>query len=389
MAILTDTPRVFTWVVAIFAIVAAIGIIFQIGSSFGSRGYTDSDTVKWTAVLQVQVPLASTNGSLGYPPPGSVQGTHTDPACASDRDQRLREAAEEWAVGAYNNVSEPQHGYAGSLEWRPYIEDPNVYTVERADMPYARGVPPGPLARVDILFYGDSLDRYLIDDGCAAFGGKITDWANDIIKYKDGSSASAICTTSWGTFAFVHLYGSAPTGPYLHGHVNNADDPYTDTPLRIRRTWEHYKSKFGVHPNIVVYQSNLWDVYRYREVAARPDEIELDLAYNRTLKYIHDMGSNIDLLRSLLPENGTLLLRTTPTNNYPAVMQAQFTAAMRVIGKRLCVPVLDWDTMISRLRLQEVGTDMWRDITHVTARHSAAFLKSVIDFVQLHVLTQS
>ena len=54
----------------------------------------------------------------------------------------------------------------------------------------------------------------------------------------------------------------------------------------------------------------------------------------------------------------------------------------------MCVPVLDWDAMIAHLRLLEVGDDMWRDITHLNARHSAAFLKSVIDFVQLHVLMQ-
>lgn len=303
------------------------------------------------------------------PPPCPNVGTGQpalDAGCKSAREQEMKKAAGEWSVGTFND-SVP----CEVCDWIPLLGyNSNIARVE-------------PL---HILFYGDSGDRYIVEDGCnkaLLYNGTLHNWASTIIRYEENGTASAMCRTDWGTFSFVHLYGSAPTGPYMRGHVNADDDPYTDTPLRIRKTYEHYKDQFGHEPHLVVYQSNLWDVSQY------PAGPMLTFYSDNVKRYHKNIGDNIELLKSIASSNVTVMLRTTPfLGHRPSV--APFNAAIREIGQTQCVGVLDWATMVSFTRLEQPNKGppkrIFRDSLHLSEVQSAAFLKAVKEFAENYVL---
>lgn len=234
-----------------------------------------------------------------------------------------------------------------------------------------------------------TVDRYLIDDGCNStmlYNGTLQGWANTIIKYKAGASASRICETNWGSFSFVHLYGASPTGPYLHGQINTDDDPYTDTAVRIRKAYQHYKDQFTREPHLVVYQSNLWDVMYLRTA----DPLIVGTRDIFSKKYYHDIGSNIDLLKSIVSSNVTVMLRTTPTTDYRGPLQAQFNAAINLVGHRKCIGVLDWEAMVTYTRSeQKAPGSIFRDRMHLNQVQSASFLKAVKEFAEDHIISRS
>ena len=96
-----------------------------------------------------------------------------------------------------------------------------------------------------------------------------------------------------GGHGFLQTDKAPKAGPYLHGHVNDANDPFTDTPLRIRKTMQHYASVTGAVPDMVVYQTNLWDAYGKGFDASLKQ-------YNKSLdmldRYYHNTLYNLDLV---------------------------------------------------------------------------------------------
>ena len=227
---------------------------------------------------------------------------------------------------------------------------------------------------IDILLLGDSVDRYLIEDSCSLYNGSMLEWAHDVIKYKAAVSPSGICRCFWGTIGFVHLYGARPTGPYLLNHVNNAQDPYTDTTLRIPFVLSHYNRSFGKLPDVVVYQANLWDAQQFMRVYNETDERE-----GVVRRYMADIDHNLDLVSDILPNSSVLLMRTTPTN-LAFKFEGEFNAALRCVSQRKGIGLLDWDLMTSTV---EPRASMFRDRTHPNPAHSRGFAATLVKFSTL------
>lgn len=114
----------------------------------------------------------------------------------------------------------------------------------------------------------------------------------------------------------------------------------------------------------------------------------LTLYSDNVKRYHENIGNNIELLKSIVSSNVTVMLRTTPfLGHRPAV--APFNAAIRDIGQTHCVGVLDWATMVSFTRLEQPNKGppkrIFRDSLHLSEVQSAAFLKAVKEFAENYV----
>ena len=231
-----------------------------------------------------------------------------------------------------------------------------------------------PSKKFHILLLGDSVDRYLIDDGCGAWSNSsMYDWAEGEFVYKFGSGASQTCTTLWGSMSFLHLYGAPQAGPYLNGHVNTEADPFTDTPLRIKRALALYVERFGFSPRVIVYQSCLWDVHRVKS-----EEMTIRKTFQLVAAQEVDLLKNLRLLREILPSQVAVFTRTTPHSSPPRI--AEMTNALRRASKALGIGVLDWDLMM-RGEAPTLCDGIFRDAGHPTPAYSRAFIVAVARFV--------
>jgi hypothetical protein len=127
--------------------------------------------------------------------------------------------------------------------------------------PTVRGLLLSPNVRQhrSVLLLGDSLSRHVVEAQASDVGCVLKDWST--FRYKRGVSASLTCTTEETTLGFLHLYGNRPRGPYLHGHVDDEEDPFTSTPQRVcrgLRSWE--EAHGGVPPSEVVWSVVWWDM---------------------------------------------------------------------------------------------------------------------------------
>lgn len=125
---------------------------------------------------------------------------------------------------------------------------------------------------VSILLIGDSIDRYINIDWCSAMAlrsenGKVweKEWADGSIKYggdKGRKMPAYICgiSSTNDTMAFVHTFGSSPTGPYYRGWINTPSDIYVDTKPRIQYAMELYYRSYAA-PDRIIYHSAVWDMY--------------------------------------------------------------------------------------------------------------------------------
>ena len=108
-----------------------------------------------------------------------------------------------------------------------------------------------------LLLIGDSVDRCIVQDWCGlqrSRGVQVTsfNWGDSSIKYasKKGMMPSDICVSTTDSIAFVHIFGSNATGPYLHMFSNSPEDPYVDTQVRVKKSIELYKAHVGLPDRI-------------------------------------------------------------------------------------------------------------------------------------------
>ena len=124
-----------------------------------------------------------------------------------------------------------------------------------------------------ILLIGDSVDRMITEDWCISIGlplkgsgGRAWEnrWADGVMRYggaKGKKMAAYICGShvTNDSIAFVHIFGSNPTGPYFQGFMNSVEDPFTDTPSRIQHAMKLYYEAYS-SPDIIYYNSVQWDL---------------------------------------------------------------------------------------------------------------------------------
>ena len=167
---------------------------------------------------------------------------------------------------------------------------------------------------VNVLIFGDSVSRYIVDDWCRAKNGSHSAWTT-VFRYKRGISPSEVCRHAErrdgimkkDNLGFVHMYGSPATGPYLHGHVNNEVDPFTDTPLRICKAVDEYTSAIGT-PTHVTWAVMWWDLVA---ASLKPYTISNEtLIQNLTTTWGHQVENRLNDIRRCAPRSAIIVATT-------------------------------------------------------------------------------
>jgi hypothetical protein len=236
-----------------------------------------------------------------------------------------------------------------------------------------------PSEPVHILVFGDSLDRFMVDDGCKAWAHtKVKDFTRKVLKYKENVHPSRICWTQWGSLSFLHLYGSRPRGPYYMGHQNSPEDPFTDTELRIPKAMELYLEAVKSRPTFIMFQSNLWDS------RLLTDEASVSIAARMAIvrRYMTDLNNT---LQTLMHRNTTILMRTTPVAYAFPHLVADFNAGLRLVAASRSIGLVDWDAMLSGLNRQpnqysQAPVPTFRDDHHPTVQFSRQFAFTLTQF---------
>ncbi len=113
-----------------------------------------------------------------------------------------------------------------------------------------------------VLLLGDSIDRFAVTEWCRVSGLDTREWGGKDLAYssgKTGRQGSLCCITKNGEIglAFVHIFGSNSTGPY----INNLGGGFEDTELRITHSLNKYTSLFGI-PHKIYLRFSVWDIGR-------------------------------------------------------------------------------------------------------------------------------
>jgi hypothetical protein len=218
---------------------------------------------------------------------------------------------------------------------------------------------------VRLLILGDSVSRYMIDNGCMAIGGTQYNWGEGFV-YKASASPASACETDDGVVAYLNLYGSKPRGPY-YGHVNTGDDPWTDTELRIARGMELFTAQFG-EPMAVILRTDLWDLHMLldKPPLPPPERAEFLKAMAGTMRVA------LRQIRALAPR--ALL----GTHTIPMITWKNFDDTFTQAQNALRLLSIEEDLFLFDFKL---ATDPFppavvnRDIHHPTPAYCATFLQ--------------
>lgn len=210
---------------------------------------------------------------------------------------------------------------------------------------------------INILLFGDSIDRYIIDDICKSE--HKTEWAQNF-TYKEGAQASAVCRSDTVTIGFLHIYGSAPTGPYLHNHGNTRDDPYADTELRLKHGLNQYISLFGF-PDFIFFRAEFWDLIVFDD---RRNGLDLESHFQ---KFIRDNNYAISIIRSISPTS-ILCTHTIPKPAWGLALFYNYENGLRLLSDLNNLLLFDFQQLLSS-KQGDVGSFL-RDQHHPTIAYS-------------------
>jgi hypothetical protein len=203
-------------------------------------------------------------------------------------------------------------------------------------------------------------------------------WADGVFMYKSGTQAALVCIapTASGkvTIAQLHVYGSAPKGLYLHNHSNTPDDPFTDTPLRVRRGMEHFVAQFGHAPDVMVRSTVVWDAALQKTLEPRRW-----LGVSGVAAFASDVRGVMTGLRALLPPTTLLAVRTAPSIYADLPDVGPRNAALRRLGWQETYAVLDWAQQL------DGRVDHLRDTMHPKAEFTAVFGREIARLAVAHV----
>jgi hypothetical protein len=227
----------------------------------------------------------------------------------------------------------------------------------------------------NILIFGDSIDRYMLEDGCEKWGGVVTRWATNF-SYKVGASADGMCNSSLGTLAFLNIYGSAQKGPYLLGHTNTPDDPFADTELRVQNGLDQYVAKFGA-PQFVFYRSELWDLHvtAFLNGTATAGENHLNAQQREVLfeRFFADNLRTLSDIRSKLPD-AIVCTHTVPNIKWGMVLFPMYQNALRYVSEVGGLCMYDFNQLLQGADPNEY----LRDGHHPSKPYSASFADIVM-----------
>jgi hypothetical protein len=269
-----------------------------------------------------------------------------------------------------------------------------------------------------ILLIGDSVDRMITEDWCwniglqpDGSGGKVWDsqWADGSMRYggAKGKKIPAYICGSYVTndsIAFVHTFGSNPTGPYFQGFTNSREDPNTDSPSRIAHAMELYYKTYPV-PDIIYYNSVQWDLQLEYTLANDKAELETpySLSWNKSVamfeKNVNDRLNEIVNHTIRLSESSGKIanvgIRTALFNPTPSVLQSpsvKFNLQNRII--RAYNDILRAIATQRNFTLYDMDNDIWstvawdynreqevmRDYFHPNAEKAALAAKKLLQW---------
>ena len=231
-----------------------------------------------------------------------------------------------------------------------------------------------------VLLLGDSVDRFLVEDFCNLQSQQQPnrvldyDWSSHFFSYKHEISGSRVCGTfTHGALGFLHLYGSAETGPYLHGHSNCAEDPFTDTSIRICKGLEVFQDTVGT-PSWIVYQTLLWDIYFTRTEVHKKNSMMDQLA----LQYRVNIESRLQDIKRCKNPCSQVALRTVPHMQWGGEILLVFNGILRQIAVEQALPLLDYDYMAWNLSYATDESALFKDSMHPNQEVSATFAMELL-----------
>jgi hypothetical protein len=241
---------------------------------------------------------------------------------------------------------------------------------------------------VNILMLGDSINRLMAEEYCLHFLGALQSWGSGF-SYERGAPSAKICQKDNFRIAYINVYGSAPEGPYLHGHTNTEADPNADTKLRIPEGIKQYVELFG-EPTHVIYRTDLWDLQprtRYlNHSKAWHAEVNEDAEVNNATAIMEEYVNNHmwahNMIRSLLP-NAYIGSHTIPPINWGMHLFHQYQNALRYLSASTDAFLFDWGLLM----LPHLTTDYLRDFHHPDHLNVVSFAKIMIDSLKYHLCT--
>ena len=232
----------------------------------------------------------------------------------------------------------------------------------------------------NVFILGDSLSRFVVIGACGyQWKNRTRDWAGGLFPYKRGSSGSMVCPDSeagyGGKIAHLQLYGSADTGPYLHGHKNDKQDPFTDTPVRMCKGLEVYVKKEG-EPTHVVYGVMNWDLHLHENKTRNGTD-----AYAKVLvDWEATLNRRLDDVLRCKPDRSTLVVHTAPHTKWGSDLMVDLNQVIRRVCTSRRVFWIDWDREIWKGLSPEDQRKIFRDIMHPNPEESERFASRLLSF---------
>ena len=219
----------------------------------------------------------------------------------------------------------------------------------------------------NILLIGDSLDRFLVDDLCSSRGGQKIDWSENTFKYVF-YGATHLCIFDRGALGSLHLFGSAATGPYVNGEVNTADDPHTDSELRVCEGIRIFGKTVG-ELTWVVFHVSIWDISLMDKTAITGDHTFIT-------QYKGQLVARLEDIDRCKPTNTRVALRTGPHTEWGGNAQVSLNTVIREVAQERKLPLLDYDLAAWSLGASEA--EIFKDPNHPNQRISVAFANSIV-----------
>jgi len=307
--------------------------------------------------------------------------------------------------------------------------------IANASLTYALGVAPFPLpeflhrndsfpvgctspatsatdGRFRVLIFGDSIDRFLLEDGCGLSGGRQpakAQWTKNF-TYLTGAPASLVCeypqtpvkvvpakshhnplpfwissntapvagtVSNGGIVAFLNVYGSTPRGPYYENHGSHSEFS-GDTVERVNEGVRQFVEEFGGPLDAILFRAEVWDMHKHAPKVENGALTGDDLAAVFP-QFVSDLGSVFQDLRERFPR----AILGTHTVPFPIkksrLLFFSYLSALRLFTRRSeDIFLLDWNALLGPLEPSVTQ----KDAMHPDGKYSGPFYALLAGAIQ-------
>eukprot|EP01041_Mallomonas_annulata_P008421 gene8421-17360_t len=230
---------------------------------------------------------------------------------------------------------------------------------------------------INILIFGDSVDRRMVDMWCVTSLGNLHMWGHNF-SYESKAPPARVCIHHNIKFAMINLYGSSRYGPYLHNIQNTPDDPYAATELRLQHGLSQYRETYG-DPNFVLFRTDLWDLLAIsRRSNTSTNETEI-MYKNHTIfhQFIQDYKWAFHYLRTELP-HAYLGTHTVPKIRWGLHLFHQYQNALRhIFWIHPDIFLYDFELLMNNLDPRQYLIDLHHPNANYTTSLSNIFIDSI------------